>query len=332
MREVTIEPNWEGWRQAARTLIAERIPPDEILWRETTSTESPERGLFDKVSAPTPPAGEAFLVPRAFLDLARRAAAHSEPDRWRLLYSILFRLSTGDRHLLRATGDPDLDRLRRLAAEVNESRVLPASAPSAASFVPEAGDLTELARAAASCRGCDLYRLATQTVFGKGPATARAVLVGEQPGDQEDLQGEPFVGPAGEVLDRALAEASLPRQEVYVTNAVKHFKFIPRGKRRIHQTPSSSEIGACRPWLEAELAIIRPQILVCLGATASKALLGPDFRITRDRGKFLKTTWASQLLATYHPSAVLRAEDAGGEQRIYSALVADLKLVAEALR
>jgi uracil-DNA glycosylase len=183
-----------------------------------------------------------------------------------------------------------------------------------------------------SCRGCDLYRHATQTVFGKGPTTAGAVLVGEQPGDQEDLQGAPFVGPAGEVLDRALSAADLSRDSVYVTNVVKHFKFIERGKRRIHQTPNAVEIGACRPWLEAELAIVRPRVLVCLGATASKALLGPDFRITRDRGRFLKTAWAPQLLATYHPSAVLRAEDPAGQEKIYGDLVADLKLVAGALR
>jgi DNA polymerase len=157
------------------------------------------------------------------------------------------------------------------------------------------------------------------------------VLVGEQPGDQEDLQGAPFVGPAGEVLDRALGDAALPRETVYVTNAVKHFKFVRTPKRRIHQTPNSAEIGACRPWLEAELAILRPRVLVCLGASASKALLGPDFRITRDRGRFLQGRWAPKLLATYHPSAVLRAEDEAGQKRIYDLIVADLKLAAGAL-
>src|SRR5262249_48145120 len=245
------------------------------------------------------------------------------------LYTVLFRIASGDRDLLLKRGDPDLEVLRRLAADVEAGRVA-GPVGGAASFVPQTRDLAELARAAASCRGCDLYRQATQTVFGKGPSAARAVLVGEQPGDSEDLQGAPFVGPAGEVLDRALVEAQLPREEVYVTNVVKHFKFIERGKRRIHQTPIASEIGACRPWLEAELAVIQPKVLVCLGATAARALVGSDFRITRDRGKFLQSRWAPKLLATYHPSAVLRAEDEAGQQAIYGALVGDLKLVAGA--
>jgi DNA polymerase len=199
--------------------------------------------------------------------------------------------------------------------------------------VPATSDLSELARAAASCRGCDLYRDATQTVVGKGPATARAVLVGEQPGDQEDLQGAPFVGPAGAVLDRALGEAGLPRAEVYVTNAVKHFKFVRTPKRRLHQTPNSAEIGACRPWLLAELALLEPRVLVCLGASASKALLGDSFRITRDRGRFLGagSAYAPRVMATYHPSAVLRAEDPAGEKRIYELLVSDLRLAASAI-
>ena len=186
-------------------------------------------------------------------------------------------------------------------------------------------------RAAVSCRGCDLYRHATQTVFGLGPATARSVLVGECPGDQEDLQGAPFVGPAGEVLDRALVEAGIARQDVYVTNVVKHFKFLRTPKRRIHQTPGAVEIGACRPWLEAELAIIKPEIVVCLGATASKALLGPDYRLMKERGRILKTPWAPKLLATLHPSAVLRAEDRPGQDRLYGFLLTDLKLVAAEL-
>jgi DNA polymerase len=272
-----------------------------------------------------------LLVPRAFLDLARSVARHTEPDRWRLLYSVLWRLAQGDRDLLLKRDDPDLQRLRRLDSELTEGIVPPAAA-GAGPFVPKTSDLGELVRAAAACRGCDLYRHATQTVFGKGPASARTMLVGEQPGDQEDLQGAPFVGPAGDILDRALVDAALPREEVYVTNVVKHFKFVRTPKRRIHQTPGSVEIGACRPWLEAELAVIRPRVLVCLGATASKALVGPDFRITRDRGKFLETRWAPKLLATYHPSAVLRADNEAGQARIYDALVSDLKLVAAAIR
>jgi DNA polymerase len=239
--------------------------------------------------------------------------------------------------------DPDLQRLRRMADAAPAVPAAPSDAAGpgaageensghgAAPFVPATSDMGELARAATSCRGCDLYRDATQTVFGKGPSTARAVLVGEQPGDQEDLQGAPFVGPAGAVLDRALAEAGLLRGEVYVTNAVKHFKFVRTPKRRLHQTPNSAEIGACRPWLLAELAILEPRVLVCLGASASKALLGDAFRITRDRGRFLESSYAPRVMATYHPSAVLRAEDPAGEKRIYDMLVSDLRLAKSAI-
>jgi uracil-DNA glycosylase family protein len=323
VREVTIEPTLGSWREAARRLIEEGVRPDEVLWRERPA---PDRnpGLFDAPApsvVPATPHAAALRVPRAFLDLATAAGGHADPNRWSVLYRVLYRLSQGER-VLEGAGDPDVERLRRFAAEARDA----AGPPGAWEFVPPTSDLEELARAAAGCRGCDLYRDATQTVFGKGPATARAVLVGEQPGDQEDLQGAPFVGPAGEVLDRALVDAALPRAEVYVTNAVKHFKFVRTPKRRIHQTPNAAEIGACRPWLEAELAILRPRVLVCLGASASKALLGPDFRLTRDRGKFLESRWASKLLATYHPSAVLRAEDEAGQQRIYGWIVADLKL------
>jgi uracil-DNA glycosylase family protein len=343
VREIQIAPTFESWRDAARRLVAQGVLPADVVWRDSgaSATNAPEPSLFDSPapqsaehrvsdSASAVPAGPQ-TVPRAFIELARTVAAHNDPARWGLLYSVLFRIASGDRNILLKRGDPELDSLRRLAADVEEGRVV-APAGGAAAFVPATKDLSELARAAASCRGCDLYRLATQTVFGKGPASARAVLVGEQPGDSEDLQGAPFVGPAGEVLDRALVEAGLPRADLYVTNVVKHFKFIERGKRRIHQTPVASEMTACRPWLEAELAAIRPQVLVCLGATASKALIGPDFRITRDRGKFLGSAWAPKLLATYHPSAVLRAENEAGQQSIYGALVEDLKLVAGEIR
>src|SRR5437660_1487661 len=171
---------------------------------------------------------------------------------------------------------------------------------------------------------------ATQMVFGQGPPDARVVLLGEQPGDQEDLRGAPFVGPAGEVLDRALAEAGLARERLYVTNAVKHFKFVARGKRRIHQTPRAPELGACRPWLEAELAVIHPGIVVCLGATAARAVLGPEFRLMRERGRFVATRWAALTIATLHPSAVLRGEDAAAQERLYQLLVEDLRAVARA--
>ncbi|MFN2385322.1 MAG: UdgX family uracil-DNA binding protein [Thermoanaerobaculia bacterium] len=208
-----------------------------------------------------------------------------------------------------------------------------AGAPSARPFVPDTRELAALREAAMGCRGCDLYKDATQTVFGDGPPDARLVFVGEQPGDSEDRRGLPFVGPAGEVFDRALAQAGLERSSVYVTNAVKHFKFIvQRGGRRIHQTPRAVEIGACRPWLEAELAAIRPQLLVCLGATASKALLGPEFRLMKERGRFMaQTGWAPKVMATLHPSAVLRGETTSAQEALYGLLLGDLRMVAGAL-
>ena len=156
------------------------------------------------------------------------------------------------------------------------------------------------------------------------------MLVGEQPGDQEDRRGAPFVGPAGEVLDRALAEVGLARERLYVTNAVKHFKFVERGKRRIHQTPRPAEITACRPWLDAELAVLGPEVLVCLGATAARALLGPHFRLLRERGRFIATRWAEKTIATLHPSAILRGEDEAAQARLYRVLVEDLRTVAQA--
>lgn len=203
---------------------------------------------------------------------------------------------------------------------------------SAKPFLPAERDLATLAEAARCCQGCPLYAKATQTVFGEGPANARVVFVGEQPGDQEDLEGKPFVGPAGQVFDELLLQAGIVRTQVYVTNTVKHFKWEPRGKRRIHSKPDSREIFACRSWLEAELEAIRPDCLVLLGATAAQAIFGPQFRITRERGQPRKTEWAAWTVATYHPSAVLRAGDAAHALQIRNAMAADLGLVAEQLR
>ena len=208
----------------------------------------------------------------------------------------------------------------------------PRPASSAADFLPERRTLSALRAAASGCRGCDLYRNATQTVFGEGPADARLVIVGEQPGHEEDLAGRPFVGPAGRMLDRALEAAGIRRDEVYVTNAVKHFKWEPRGKRRIHAKPRPAEIGACRPWLMAELEVIQPEAVVCLGATAAQALLGPRFRVTKQRGQWLSAPGAPRVLATVHPSSILRAPDDETRQRELDALVADLETVRAALR
>src|SRR3954462_6717414 len=201
----------------------------------------------------------------------------------------------------------------------------PGGTRTAAPFVPKTTSVRMLTAAAHTCRGCDLYKTATQVVFGAGPREAHVMFVGEQPGDQEDRQGEPFVGPAGALLDKALADAGIPRQDVYVTNAVKHFKWEPRGKRRIHKKPRISEVKACRPWLEAELKALKPHILVCLGATAAQSVLGPPVKLMQNRGKVLASPPGQPVLATIHPSAVLRAPDAEGRRAAYAMLVADLK-------
>jgi DNA polymerase len=219
---------------------------------------------------------------------------------------------------------------------------------------PSGVGLDELRQAAAGCRACELWEPATQTVFGEGPETARIVFVGEQPGDQEDRKGEPFVGPAGRLLDRALEDAGIDRRDAYITNAVKHFAHVVKGKRRIHQTPRPEHLRACRPWLEAEFELLKPEVVVCLGATAAKALISPSFRITRDRGQLMPWTppgvrqaesgddYASAdepdedaptqvwMLATTHPSAILRTPDEARAEA-YDALVADLRVVAGAL-
>jgi DNA polymerase len=203
----------------------------------------------------------------------------------------------------------------------------PRATGSAADFLPKERTLPALRTAAAHCRGCHLWEKATQTVFGAGPSDARIMMVGEQPGHEEDLAGAPFVGPAGRVLDRALDEAGIDRDEVYVTNVVKHFKWIPKGKRRIHAKPSPLEISACLPWLEAELDVIKPTALVCLGATAAQALLGPKFRVTRQRGEWISARWAPHVMATIHPSAILRAPDDEARRVEMGRFVADLTLL-----
>ncbi|MGC2661139.1 MAG: UdgX family uracil-DNA binding protein [Bryobacteraceae bacterium] len=202
---------------------------------------------------------------------------------------------------------------------------------SAAQWVPPSRDLQVLRVAATNCEGCDLFRHATQVVFGEGPQTAKVIMIGEQPGNDEDLKGLPFVGPAGKLLDKALEEAEVDRKMVYVTNAVKHFKFVERGKRRIHAKPTGIEISSCRPWLEAELAAVRPDLVVCLGATAAQAMMGRDFRITIERGRFFPHLWAKELTATIHPSAILRMEPDVQEAE-YQLFVQDLRGVAAKMR
>ena len=198
---------------------------------------------------------------------------------------------------------------------------------SAADLIPEDPTIPTVRDAAKDCQACDLYKRGTQTVFGEGTRGAELMLVGEQPGDAEDLAGKPFVGPAGRLLDKALDEAGIDRSAVYVTNVVKHFKWEPRGKRRIHQKPNWSEMAACRPWLDAELDVVEPEVLVCLGATAAQALIGRDFRVSRQRGELVESPLARYVLATVHPSSILRQRDDASREAEYAAFVEDLRVV-----
>src|SRR6266481_4157644 len=195
---------------------------------------------------------------------------------------------------------------------------------------PDTASLGALREAARHCTACHLYKRATQTVFGEGPKGATMMLVGEQPGDYEDVAGKPFVGPAGKIMDRALEEAGIDRSKVYVTNAVKHFKWEPRGKRRIHQKPNSREIAACRPWLEAELRVVKPKLVVAMGATAAQTIFGPSFRVTRERGKVLPSKIGPKIVATVHPSSLLRQPDEESRHREYQKFVADLRAAGQA--
>jgi uracil-DNA glycosylase family protein len=206
-----------------------------------------------------------------------------------------------------------------------------ASSKSANSLLPMHPTLPALRKAAKNCKACDLWKSGTQTVFGEGGPHAKIMFVGEQPGNQEDLEGKPFVGPAGGLLDKALVEAGIDRKKVYVTNAVKHFKWEPRGKRRIHKKPNAVEIAACRPWLDAEIAALRPKVVVCLGATAAQALLGRDFRVTQHRGEFINSPLAPFVMATVHPSSILRAPDDDTRHEGMERFVSDLRKVSHIL-
>jgi uracil-DNA glycosylase len=205
------------------------------------------------------------------------------------------------------------------------------SPDSAAEFFPARKNLKSFRAAAADCRACDLWERGTQTVFGEGARRAEVVFVGEQPGNEEDLSGKPFVGPAGRLLNEALAEAGIDRAKTYVTNVVKHFKWEPRGKRRIHKKPNAREIHACRPWLEAEIDLIKPRVIVCLGATAAQALLGPRFKVSKQRGQFIESTIVPYILATVHPSSILRAPDDETRRAEKRHFIDDLKKVARVL-
>ena len=206
------------------------------------------------------------------------------------------------------------------------------SKSSAEDLIPARATLSSLKAAAADCKACDLWIKGTQTVFGDGARRANVLFVGEQPGNEEDLTGKPFVGPAGKLFDNALADAGIDRKQTYVTNVVKHFKWEPRGKRRIHKKPNAVEIGACRPWLEAEIALIKPEVIVALGATAAQSLLGAQFRVTKQRGQFIESTLAPYVMATVHPSSILRAPDDETRRLEYRRFVGDLKKLVPVIR
>jgi uracil-DNA glycosylase len=271
------------------------------------------------------------------VDTAPAAGDDGLEELWNKYYATTFNPARTNLKMMRSempqrfwNDMPEMAQLPGLLAgapeRVEQMVAMQKKTPGAAEFVPPGASLKKLREAMPACRGCELYKFATQPVFGEGPAKARVMLIGEQPGDQEDRAGRPFVGPAGEVLDRALHEAGIDRKEVYVTNAVKHFAFEERGKRRIHRTPRLSEVTACRPWMEAEIADVKPEIVVCLGATAAKAIFGAQFRLTEQRGKFLESRFTPRTLATYHPSAVLRGDTPEARDNLYKMLVNDLKV------
>jgi len=469
MQQLTFEPTFEAWRRAARESLAQGVPPEAVSWVEVTSPQSGLDFTSERERHEEAAPSSQFRIPRAFIEIGRMAALHSSPQRWALLYRVLWRLTHGEPKLLEVPVDPDCIELRQLESAVrkdayrmrafvrfretklgeepwfvawyepehntlalnekffverftnmrwsiltparcmhwdgaaitfspgarkshapagdgveqlwveyyssifNPARIKPSAMqaqllkrnwknlPEAAVIEPllrEAprrmaamitrseflrvretdyglaqppvgADLQELRSAAAGCRACPLWKTATCTVFGEGPRDAQIVLVGEQPGDGEDRAGKPFVGPAGQVLNDALAQAGIDRRVLYVTNAVKHFKFEPRGKRRMHKTPAQQEIAACRPWLEAELRLLKPSLIVALGATAARSILQAPVRVTEERGRVLKSEFGSTLV-TLHPSALLRLPPDKDFRAELDAFVADLRQVRAA--
>ena len=276
--------------------------------------------------------------------LPRSAAPDGDEleDLWRTYYRSIFnparvmlkamRAEMPMKHWATLPETASLPDLLREAPRRVETMIEHSRRPTAREYFPADPDLPALAAACQDCAACDLCERATRAVFGEGPARARVMLVGEQPGDQEDLSGRPFVGPAGQLLNEALAQVGIAREEVYLTNAVKHFKFEPRGKRRIHRTPTLGEAAACRPWLEAEIALVKPERIVCLGATAARSLLGAELRLTRQRGEvFESTPWAPWVMATYHPSALLRMPDETAREEARRLFLADLGKVRDGL-
>jgi DNA polymerase len=469
MEQITFVPTFSGWQVAARRTLVDNLAPEEILWEEFGNAQ-PSLALGEESEGARRSAPPPFRVPKTFVEQAKTVACHRDPQRWALLYRVLWRLTHGEPRLLEIVVDPDvralLDMEKAVRQDVHKMRafvrfrlvlhegtewhvawfepehhimernasffrdrfvqmqwsiltpercvhwdgahltftagVPKSEAPEedavedlwrtyyghifnparvkihameaempkkywknlpeasliptllreaphrvdqmiAASHhrsaeewhpapVPKTHDLHKLRAAAAKCEACPLYKNATQTVFGEGACHAKLVLVGEQPGDQEDRAGQPFVGPAGQLLDRALEEAGIDRREAYVTNAVKHFKWEPRGKRRLHKKPSSRDIAACKPWLQAELQTITPRVLVLLGSTAAQSIFGPKVRVLRDRGHAMASEYCEKTFVTVHPSSLLRAPDEESRARNYAEFVSDLKKVAKLLR
>ena len=331
--------DFEGWRDAARALALANVPPAEVRWE---IGDAP--GDLFAAPLPAPPVTSGgFSVPRPFLALARSVVHHPEPERFSLLYMMLVRLR--DRpNALGEGGDALVQKLERMAREARRKEMAHLALVSGSDSVDSEvtarraaiGDNAlaawEAMRAEAKgCTRCHLHKLGTQTVFGEGPVTAAILFVGEQPGDQEDIAGRPFVGPAGQLFDQALEEAGIDRTRTYVTNAVKHFKFERRGKRRIHQKPEGPEIEACRWWVEQERVLIHPKLTVALGATAARSLLGKVVTITSTRGRPQELYDGGECWVTVHPSFLLRIPEAERKKDEYARFVGDLARVKKRL-
>ena len=334
--------DFDVWRGAARALLIAGTPPGEVRWEEAPDD------LLALAVAPVPAITERAVgvVPQRFVELAKVALFHRDPLRFALLYRLLFRLQK-DRTLLASRSDPDVSRLYKLVSELRAETAraaeernhpappmisppleeLEASMAKAEESMVEIKSLADARAAVQGCQRCPLYEYATQAVFGEGPAHAEVMFVGEQPGDQEDLAGKPFVGPAGAVFDKALEKIGIDRQRIYVTNAVKHFKFEPRGKKRIHQKPSAGEIQACRFWINLEREFVRPKLIVAMGATAVTSLMGKTASITSLRGKKLELPDGANLLVTVHPSYLLRMPDGDKAAEELLRFEADLRAV-----
>lgn len=310
------ERDFEGWRKAARALALAGAPPGEVRWEVGEGGSDLFAGETAAWSPPPAAEDAQFAVPRQFVDLAQDAIGHADPHRFALLYELLLRVRETPRLIL-DHGDPLVRRVSDMALEVHTAALAERNDPDAA--------LAALREEARSCRRCPLWKPASQTVFGEGPADARLMFMGEQPGDQEDVQGRPFVGPAGQLLDRALGEAGIDRAATYVTNAVKHFRFTQRGPRRIHQTPEAAHIEACRWWFVQEREIVRPPVTVALGASAARALLGEPVTVGRTRGRSIPLDDGREAWVTVHPSYLLRIDDKMRADEEFVRFVGDLR-------